>query len=190
MTHICHCDGSPVLKTSMSSYRRVFIPGGCYFFTVNLLDRRGNLLVTQIQYLRHAVRQVRVRRPFQIDAWVILPDHLHCVWTLPPDDADYATRWKEIKALFSRSLPKTETVSKARAQQGERGIWQHRYWEHAIRNERDHVSHIDYCYINPFKHGLVEKVRDWPYSTFHRDVKKGIYSENWACESPDIEAGE
>jgi putative transposase len=174
----------------MSFYRRNRLAGGTYFFTVNLLDRRSDLLVEQIDTLRSAVKQVRQRRPFYIDAWVVLPEHMHCVWTLPSGDADFASRWKEIKALFSRALPKTESVSIARARQGERGIWQHRYWEHTIRDERDYSAHVDYCHINPYKHGLVERAKDWPYSSFHRAVQQGIYAENWAADSPSIPTGE
>ena len=123
---------------------------------------------------------VRFKQPFHIDAWVVLPDHMHCVWTLPDGDADYSSRWKAIKIAFSKSIPKTERLSAVRIAKGERGIWQRRYWEHTIRNDKDYAAHIDYCHINPLKHGLVKQVADWPYSTFHALVKAGIYVENWA----------
>jgi putative transposase len=174
----------------MSNYRRNRVSGGTFFFTVNLLDRNSNLLVANIELLRRVVRQVIQRQPFQIEAWVVLPEHMHCVWTLPEHDSDYVTRWKEIKMQFSKALPKTEALSEARTAQGERGIWQRRYWEHTIHNDNDFAAHVDYCHINPFKHGLVEHVKDWPYSTFHRAVKRGIYPENWASDIPEIEAGE
>jgi putative transposase len=174
----------------MSNYRRNRISGGTFFVTVNLLNRNSELLVANIGLLRQVVKQTIQRWPFQIDAWVILPEHMHCVWTLPVDDSDYAARWKEIKMQFSKALPKTEELSEARTAQGERGIWQRRYWEHTIRSDSDFAAHVDYCHINPFKHGLVEHVKDWPYSTFHRDVKRGIYPENWATGIPEIEAGE
>src|SRR6478672_5078568 len=148
----------------MPNYRRHYLPGGTYFFTVTLLNRRSRLLVEHIDALREAVRLVRTRRPFYIDAWVVLPDHMHCVWTLPEGDADYSSRWKEIKTLFSRSLPKTEHLSAVRARRGERGIWQRRFWEHAIRDDVDYAAHIDYVHVNPDRHGLVERVREWPYS--------------------------
>jgi len=117
----------------MTNYRRNRVPGGTYFFTVNLLDRGSGLLVQKIDLLREVVRKVRHDRPFHIDAWVVLPDHLHCVWTLPPGDADYVSRWQNIKKMFSRQIPATETLSETKARLNERGIWQRRYWEHTIR---------------------------------------------------------
>lgn len=111
---------------------------------------------------------------------MVLPEHLHCVIELPAGDADFATRWRLIKIAFSKALPKTEVVSEVRAQRGERGIWQRRYWEHLLRDERDFQAHMDYVHINPVKHGLVERVADWPYSTFHRLVAKGVYPSDWA----------
>jgi putative transposase len=165
----------------MPDYRRYRLPGGTYFFTVNLLQRYPNdLLVRHIDILRSEVRAVREKRPFVIDAWVVLPDHLHCVWTLPPGDDDFTNRWRLIKQGFSKALPITERRSAVRMARGERGIWQRRFWEHAIRNETDYAAHIDYCHINPFKHGYVQRVADWPYSTFHRDVERGIYPLDWA----------
>jgi len=165
----------------MPDYRRYRLPGGTYFFTVNLLQRYPNdLLVRHIDILRSEVRAVREKRPFVIDAWVVLPDHLHCVWTLPQGDDDFTNRWRLIKQGFSKALPITERRSAVRMARGERGIWQRRFWEHAIRNETDYAAHIDYCHINPFKHGYVQRVADWPYSTFHRDVERGIYPLDWA----------
>ena len=174
----------------MPDYRRNRVPGGTYFFTVNLLERRSCLLVEHIDAFREAVRQVRARRPFHIDAWVVLPDHTHCIWTLPPGDTDYSARWKAIKIAFAKSLPKTERLSAVRARKGERGIWQRRFWEHTIRDERDYAAHVDYVHINPFKHGLVRQVNAWPYSSFHRFVTAGIYPNDWAGEVPDLAAGE
>jgi putative transposase len=153
----------------MPQYRRVFIPGGCYFFTVNLLDRNARLLVEYIDSLRIAVRETQRRFPFEIDAMVILPDHIHAIWTLPPGDSDFSVRWRWIKIRFSRTIPKGEQLSAVRRARRERGIWQRRYWEHLIRDERDYQTHIDYCWFNPVKHGHVAKVEDWPFSTFHRD---------------------
>ena len=164
----------------MPDYRRNRVPGGTYFFTVNLLERKSALLVEYIDCLREAVRMVRLHQPFHIDAWVVLPDHLHCVLTLPEGDADYSSRWKAIKIAFSKSIPKTERLSAVRIANGERGIWQRRYWEHTIRGDKDYAAHVDYCHINPLKHGLVKEVKEWPYSTFHKLVEEGIYPENWA----------
>ena len=165
----------------MPDYRRAWHSGGTYFFTVNLLQRQGNHLLTRhIELLRAAVKSVRQRHPFKIHGWVVLPEHLHCVIELPPEDADYATRWRLIKMKFSKALPCTERLSTVRSRRGERGIWQRRYWEHLIRNERDYRAHMDYVHINPVKHGLVNRVAGWPHSTFHRLVAEGIYPANWA----------
>ncbi|WP_449369376.1 REP-associated tyrosine transposase [Undibacterium arcticum] len=165
----------------MPNYRRAWHPGGTFFFTVNLLQRSGNdLLVRHIDLLRDAVRVVLVTHPFTIHAWVVLPDHLHCVIELPIGDADFAVRWRLIKIRFSKSLPKTEWRSAVRERRGERGIWQRRYWEHLIRDDRDFAAHIDYVHINPLKHGLVRKVIDWPYSTFHLLAGQGVYPADWA----------
>ena len=174
----------------MPGYRRHRVPGGTYFFTVNLLDRKSDLLVREIGLLREIVRYVRSGKPFRIDAWVVLPDHLHCVWTLPPGDSDYASRWQAIKTAFSTRMPATEALTETQVRLNERGIWQRRYWEHTIRNERDYAEHVDYCHINPLKHGWVSAVRDWPYSTFHEFVRKGVYSRDWAGVAPDLKAGE
>ena len=171
----------------MPDYRRAWHPGGTYFFTVNLLQRRGNDLLTRhIALLREAVKAVRQRYPFVIHGWVVLPDHLHCVIELPPDDADFAVRWRLIKMSFSKSLPPTERRSKVRMNRGERGIWQRRYWEHLIRDEADFCAHMDYVHINPVKHGLVRQVREWPYSTFHTLVEQGVYPIDWAGGNEEI----
>ena len=165
----------------MPNYRRAWHPVGTYFFTVNLLERTGNdLLVRHIDSLREAVRKVRAKYPFVIHAWVVLPEHLHCVIELPAGDSDFALRWRLIRTYFSKSLPKTERQSPTRTRRGERGIWQRRYWEHLIRDERDFSAHMDYVHINPLKHGLVNRVIDWPFSTFRHLIKEGIYSEDWA----------
>lgn len=152
----------------MSDYRRLRISGGCWFFTVNLEDRRSDLLVRHVDTLRAAVRTVRLTRPFRIDAFVVLPDHLHAVWTLPDGDDDFPTRWRLIKKAFSRRLPAGEPRSASRTRRGERGIWQRRYWEHAIRDDRDFAAHVDYVHVNPVKHGLAATPADWPHSSVHR----------------------
>ena len=160
-------------------YRRNYVKGGTYFFTVNLLDRNKSLLVEHIDLLRESIRFVKSQRPFYIDAWVVLPDHLHAVLTLPDDDVDYSSRWREIKKRFSKSLPKTEFLTQTRKRKNERGIWQRRFWEHAIRDDNDYWHHVNYVHFNPLKHGLVSQVADWPYPSFHRAVKQGIYANNW-----------
>ena len=165
----------------MAEYRRSFVQGGSYFFTVNLADRRSALLVDRIEELRSAVRSVRARRPFRIDAWVVLPDHMHCVWTLPEGDADYAGRWRSIKTAYTYALRRAGYC---------RQVWQPRYWEHTIRDERDFAVHIDYVHLNPYKHGYVTRVQDWPYSSFHRFVRAGIYPLDWLADIDDFPAGE
>lgn len=175
----------------MPNYRRAFVPGGCWFFTVNLLERRQTLLVDHVAALRDAIARTRRDYPFAIDAFVVLPDHIHAVWTLPPDDADFSIRWRLVKTRFANALPKLERLSAVRRKRAERGIWQRRFWEHLIRNEVDYARHVDYCMINPVKHGLVSRVRDWPYSSFHRDVRRGVYPPDWAGDADvDGEFGE
>jgi putative transposase len=164
----------------MPNYRRAYVPGGCWFFTVNLLERRLSLLVDHIDLLRESVARTRRKYAFDIDAFVVLPDHMHAIWMLPPDDADFSVRWRLIKTAFAKSLPKREHRTAIRKARKERGIWQRRFWEHMIRNEIDYARHVEYCYINPVKHGLVTRVRDWPHSSFHRDVARGIFPLDWA----------
>ena len=164
----------------MPDYRRAWHPGGTYFFTVNALQRQGNdLLIRHIDALRDVVRQVRRAHPFQIHAWVVLPDHLHCVIELPPEDTDFALRWRLIKLGFSKRIPATERLSSVRRARAERGLWQRRYWEHLIRDGRDFAAHMDYVHFNPVKHGHAGSVADWPYSTFHRLVAAGMYPLDW-----------
>jgi len=164
----------------MTSYRRNFVPGGSFFFTVNLVERKRSLLTDHISLLREAFRGIQQRHPFTIDAIVILPEHLHTVWTMPAGDADFATRWRLIKSTFSRQLAHEERISPSRLAKGERGIWQRRYWEHTIRDESDFIRHIDYIHINPVKHGWVKRVSDWAPSSFHHYVKLGVYPADWA----------
>ena len=175
-------------KIIMPDYRRYRIPGGTYFFTVNLLERNPNdLLIRHIDILRQTVKETRKRWPFHIDAWVVLPDHLHCVWTLPEGDVDNANRWRVIKQVFSKALPITERRSAVRVARGERGICQRRFWEHMILDDADYVAHVDYCHINPLKHGLVKHVANWPYSTFHHYVARGLYPATWATPLPSLD---
>jgi putative transposase len=152
----------------MTNYRRSRVAGATYFFTVNLAQRSQSLLVGHVASLRAAFKYVRIRHFFTVDAIVILPDHLHAVWTLPPDDDDFALRWRLIKTAFSRGLLLNEHRSVSRQTKRERGIWQRRYWEHLVRDEADMSRHIDYIHMNPVKHGLVMRLADWPHSSFHR----------------------
>ena len=164
----------------MSNYRRVWVPGGTYFFTVNLLERRRRLLVERIDDLRVAFRATHAARPFKMLAIVVLPDHLHCLWRLPPGDDDNATRWAQINGGFSRRLPLDERRSPKRVARRERGIWQRRYWEHLIRDDDDFRRHVEYIHFNPVKHGHSSRPVDWPYSSFGRWVARGEYPPDWA----------
>ena len=168
----------------MPNYRRANAEGGCYFFTVNTLRRQPLLIEEDVRAaLRDAIEYVRTTLPFVIDAWVLLPDHLHCVWTLPPDDADFATRWKLIKTKVTQQcgdrLMRDKYMTARRKEKRQGTLWQNRYWEHQIRDEHDFARHVDYVHWNPVKHGHVKCVADWPHSSFHRYVKEGIYPHDW-----------
>jgi len=160
-------------------YRRAHIKGGTYFLTVNLAERKRSLLVEEIDKLRNTIATVKKRHPFKLDAIVVLPDHIHALWTMPQDDCDYATRWMLIKSNFSRQFPKGEPCNASRTKKGERGIWQRRYWEHVIRDAQDYNRHVDYIHYNPVKHGYVNHASDWPYSSIHRFIAKGVLDRNW-----------
>ena len=175
----------------MVNYRRNLVPGGTYFFTVTLEDRSSDRLVRHVRLLRAAFRQARAKRPFIVDAVAILPDHLHCIWTLPAGDADYSHRWRLIKSSFSHSLHSAGFSAK-RNGKGEYNLWQRRFWEHTIRDEADFETHVNYIHYNPVKHKLVERVMDWPYSSFHRFVRLGEIDAAWGGDftSPDGTYGE
>jgi putative transposase len=166
----------------MRTYKRIRIQGGAYFFTLTLAERRGNdLLVRHISALRAAFRRTLADHPMAIEAIVVLPDHLHCIWRLPEGDDDFPTRWRLVKSRFSRQIPVGERISESRARRGERGVWQRRYWEHLIRDEQDFRRHMDYIHYNPVKHGYVANPRDWPYSSLDRLIAQGVYEPDWAA---------
>jgi len=152
----------------MSNYVRPKVPGASVFFTVALAERGSDLLVREIGVLRAAVRAALASRRFRIDAWVVLPDHMHCVWTLPEGDADYGGRMGQIKAGFFRAMSEGR-VRSSHMLRREKGIWQRRFWEHHVRNGEDFAGCVRYCWRNPVKHGLVQDLKDWPYSSWHRD---------------------
>ncbi len=164
----------------MPNYRRALVPGATFFFTVNLLNRRSDLLVRRMDLLREAFHAELRRRPFRIDALVVLPDHLHAIWTLPPGDSAFPERWRAIKTRFTRGLPEKETRASILLRPGEKGVWQRRYWEHMIRDAQDYQQHLEICWFNPVKHGLVDQARDWPLSSFHRDVEQGLVPADWS----------
>jgi putative transposase len=170
----------------MSRYRRAKIEGGLFFFTVTLADRSSDLLVREIDRLRRIYRVVRSARPFETEAICILPDHLHALWSLPAGDADFASRWTMIKANFSRGLPPSVSRSASKVAKREKGLWQRRYWEHAIRDEKDFERHVDYIHYNPVRHGLVSCVADWPHSSFHRYVERGVLRADWGGDAGEI----
>ena len=179
----------------MPDYCRARLSGGTYFFTVVTYQRRPFLTDPVCRdALRAAIRKTRQNYPFTVDAWVLLPDHLHCIWTLPPDDHDFSKRWGLIKATFTkrvRAHTEDPNVSPSRRRRREATVWQRRFWEHQIRDERDLRRHMDYIHFNPVRHGLVDSVRAWPFSTFHRFVKQGIYSADWgALEEDESNFGE
>src|SRR5579872_2724577 len=151
----------------MVSYRRNYCLGGCYFFTVNLRNRKSKILVEYIELLRCAMRHVQQEKHYEIKSMVVLPEHLHCIWQLPSKDANYSQRWKEIKKYFTQGV-KQAGVYLEKNNKGEYNLWQRRFWEHTIRDERDFENHVNYIHYNPVKHGYVKRVKDWPYSSFHQ----------------------
>jgi putative transposase len=165
----------------MPNYRRARTEGATWFFTVVTAGRRPFLATeNSISILRQSVLATFQRKPFHIDAWVILPDHMHAIWTLPADDMDFSTRWGLIKASFSRN----SNLPHASAPRHDSGLWQPRFWEHRIRDIKDYHAHMDYTHYNPVRHGLVTRVNDWPHSSFHRAVRAGCYSADWGSVEP------
>ena len=164
----------------MPNYIRAKFEGGYYFFTV-VTYQRAELFRTELvrRVLREAIEKTRSRRPFETVAFCLLFEHLHCLWKLPEDDADYSKRWSSIKGEFSKEYLKltgqSKRISPSRARKGEVCIWQRRCWEHQIRDENDLQRHVDYVHYNPVKHGFVQNVEEWPWSTYHKYVKEGFY---------------
>ena len=168
----------------MSNYRRAIIPGGVSFFTVVTRERTPVFLTEKhVEALRAAFRKVMAVRPFQVDAIVVLSDHLHCIWRLPPNDSDYSGRWREIKKAASRAIDTNTNESK------ERLVWQRRFWEHAIRDDQDWRNHVDYIHYNPVKHGMASRPGDWPWSSFKKAVSLGWHTPDWGESEPASIAG-
>jgi putative transposase len=166
--------------------RYVRAKGSVFFFTVVLAERPSNLLVDEIDRIRKIYRMVQQRHPFETIAVCVLPDHIHALWELPEGDADFSMRWSLIKSGFSRGLdPQLRSASKIVKR--EKGIWQRRYWEHSIRDDSDFQRHIDYIHYNPVKHGHVTQVVDWPHSSFHRYVERGILPADWGGDMKDMQ---
>ena len=170
----------------MSQYRRSYVPGGVFFLTLVTYQRIPIFSeADNISLLRKAIAKMRQEQPFEITAAVVLPDHLHFIWSLPPDDSNYSQRVSRLKVLFTRSLQKKRSLSvensPSRRKHRESNVWQRRFWEHTISDERDLHRHLDYIHYNPVKHGLVSCPHLWEYSSFHKWVNKGTYSLNWGC---------
>jgi putative transposase len=170
----------------MSRYRRAKIEGGTFFFTVTLADRSSDILVRHIDRLRNAYVSAQRRVPFETIAICVLPDHLHAIWSLPPDDMDFPLRWNVIKSGFSRGFPASANRTESKISRREKGIWQRRFWEHTIRDDTDLARHVDYIHFNPVKHGYVTRVCDWPHSSFHRFVAKGILPLDWGGDVGEV----
>jgi len=167
----------------MQHYRKIKQPGATFFFTLATYQRRKILdKAPYYQALKSAISAVRKTHPFTIEAFVLLPDHLHCIWTMPSNDCDYAIRWGLIKNQVSRqekALTKTAMIGQSRISE-ESGFWERRVWKHQIGDDKDYAVHVDYIHWNPVKHGYVSKVNHWPYSSFHKFVKKGVYPPDWS----------
>lgn len=175
----------------MSKYIRSYTQGAFYFFTLVSYNRRKIFCNEDfLQAFKNSIRQIQHQYPFEIIAWMQLPDHLHCIWKMPENDADYSMRWSQIKRLTTQACPQyqlsIDELSHSKVKRYEKGIWQRRFFEHQIRDEADFVKHMDYLHYNPVKHGLVETVSDWPYSSFHRYVNQGYYAEDWGDSSIDF----
>ena len=174
----------------MSHYRRSRAPGATFFFTVVAFRRQPILCDAPLRVaLRNAIRRVRSERPFTIDAWVLLPDHLHCIWTLPLNDADFGSRWNLIKRHTVRACGdpyhRPEWMNSTRLQRRESTLWQRRFWEHQIRDDADYLRHMDYLHMNPVKHGHCARPDAWPYSSLHRLIGEGLYPAGWATAIDD-----
>jgi len=170
----------------MPDYRRAFVPGGTFFFTVVTADRRPIFEDSQARHLlHHSLVQCRAAHPFTLAAMVLLPDHLHALWVLPEEDADFSRRWAAIKARFTHDFlaaggHETER-SPSRIGRGSRGIWQRRFWEHLVRDDNDFAQHLDYIHYNPVKHALATCPHEWPHSTFQKWVGRAVYEPAWQC---------
>ncbi|MCF7529229.1 REP-associated tyrosine transposase [Neisseria lisongii] len=170
----------------MPNYRRDFVQGGVYFFTIALQDRTKDFLVRYIDKLRETYQETLYHYPFETIAICILPEHLHLIMQLPEKDNNFSRRIQVLKTNFSKRLPKEcqGNFNQSREKRGELGIWQRRFWEHRIKDDEDLSKHIDYIYYNPVKHGYVQNVKSWLYSSFHRDVEKGIFEKDWGSNIP------
>jgi putative transposase len=158
----------------MTRYRDNRVPGMTYFFTVRLLDRNSSLLTDHISAFGEAMRQARIRKPFHVDAWVVLPNHAHAMWTLPPGDHDCATRWRAVKIAFSKALHKTGLALPSPAGAPDTTIWERHYRDYRVGDDDEYAALIDYVHSNPLRHGFCELAAEWPWSSLHRFVAAGF----------------
>ncbi len=176
-------------------YRRTFVPGGTYFFTVVTALRRKLFCDEEtVDLVRQAFRHVNAQRPFTVNAMVVLPDHLHCIWTLPPADEDYPTRWRLVKTWVTKHYPQgrpqenlsdyAPLIRPTTSRRLKSAVWQARYWEHLIRNQEDYRQHVEYIHYNPVKHGHVSRPWAWPHSSFRQYVQEGLYAREWGDTAP------
>jgi putative transposase len=163
----------------MNQMSRLALPGSTIFFSVMLQNRGSDLLIRHVAALRTAVSTVRRRHPFRIDAFVVLPDHLHAILTLPPGDTNHGLRWRRIKAEFARQIGERPQQRASHITKGESGIWQRGFWDHVIRNPEDMDLHLAYCWADPVRHGLVRRAQDWEASSIHRDLRDGRLPDDW-----------
>ncbi|HEX7890014.1 MAG TPA: transposase [Ramlibacter sp.] len=170
----------------MPNYIRTHTAGATYFFTVTLRDRGARYLVDHVADLRACMADVKKRHPFEIDAMVVLPEHIHALWTLPTEDGDFSRRWMLLKQAFTRRLQAGGVLDRDAAEErrkGQRSLWQDRFWEHQIRDDDDFARHVDYIHFNPVKHGWVMRARDWPYSSLHRYVREKRLPADWGISA-------
>jgi putative transposase len=170
----------------MPEYRRMQAPGGTFFLTLVTYGRAPLFrAATAVELLRNVMAGVRSERPFEILGAVILPDHLHFLWELPPNDTDFSSRAGLIKARFTKALLGGAAAGTpecpSRLRHRERAVWQRRFWEHTIRDDEDLDAHMDYIHYNPVKHGVAACAHAWPYSSFHRWVRSGACAVDWCC---------
>ena len=175
----------------MPNYHRDRTEGGTWFFTVVAFERRPIFCRERFRNsLNQSILKTRENHPFKINAWVLLPDHLHCVWTLPENDANFSIRWKLIKQYVSRDCQSTfrmqTEISAIKKMRRESSIWQRRFWEHRIQGEKDFENHLNYLHFNPVKHGLCQSPSQWPFSSFHKYQSRGVYSKDWAAMEPPV----
>jgi putative transposase len=184
-----------IYNSSMTDYRRRRVEGGTYFFTLVTFERNTFLTTPEARDILHeAWMFVMNRQPFTTEAICLLPDHIHCIWTLPEGDSDYSTRWKEIKRRFSHhyrdACAELDVPGESRQKKMEQAFWQRRFWEHTIHGQEDYDRHVDYIHYNPVKHGLTASAGEWEWSSFRRFVQQGYYGMDWGRQGIEVSVSE